>query len=364
MSIPGRRTILAALSIVLAVTVAGTWFLTQAPAPTGMLYFDVPVRQDLLRQTSDPVLAALMAPRKISTSTTAGSLQAPVVGPLSIPKFYLDVSANIRNPDWSPAMKPVFQFHEAVNDIARLYVISGDPAYAQLLVEFLDGWAGADSLTEHGNKQGWYSITWATVDAGLTYSVVRNDPSLDPAAKGRVEAWLHEVAANNIAQPGALDYPNSDGRNNLSYWRGLEATVVGKVTEDLQMFDWGIDTFKRALTDMNADGSFPGEMARGEGALRYQHFAIEPLVLIAEVAARQGIDLYSLSADGRSLHTAVDFAISAINDPTLIEKYTSETQNFSAPNGLGWAEPYYQRFPKPRWSSSSAREPWRRGPCG
>ncbi|MFQ5618571.1 MAG: SCO family protein [Rhodospirillales bacterium] len=33
MSIPGRRTILAALSIVLAATVAGAWLLTPAPAP-------------------------------------------------------------------------------------------------------------------------------------------------------------------------------------------------------------------------------------------------------------------------------------------------------------------------------------------
>ncbi len=68
---------------------------------------------------------------------------------------------------------------------------------------------------------------------------------------------------------------------------------------------------------------------------------------MTENRPRQGIDLYSLSADGRSLHTAVDFSISAIKDPSLIEKYTSETQNFSVANGLGWAEPYYQRFPKP-----------------
>ncbi len=311
-------------------------------------YFDVSARREFLQQTESPVLRALMAPRGISLSTSADQLVAPIEGVYSVPRHYVKgTSTGEINPEYVAAVKPLWQFREAVNDIARLYVISGDPAYAQLLVEFLDGWAGADSLTEHGNKQGWYSITWATVDAGLSYSIVRDEPSLDPAAKGRVEAWLHQVADNNIAEPGALDYPNSDGRNNISYWRGLEATVVGKVTEDLQMFDWGIDTFKRALDDMNADGSFPGEMARGEGALRYQHFATKPLVLIAEVAARQGYDLYSLEVGGRSLHTAAAFSVAAIKDRSLIRRYTREPQRFTSKRGLSWAEVYYRRFPRP-----------------
>ncbi len=358
MSIPGRRTILAALLIVLAVTVAGTWFLTQTRAPrisaeickaapalsTGMLYFDVPVRQDLLRQTSDPVLTALMAPRKISLSTTADQLESPIVGQITIPEFYKDYRTQERNPDWSRAMGPLLRFHEAVNDIGRLYVISGDPAYALLLTEYLDRWAAADSLTEAGNKQGFVEIIWAMLDMALAYSTVRNDPGLDATMRDRVDAWVNRVAHRNIEQ--GAQYHASTGDNNGNYDRAAGALLVSAMTGDAELEDWAVATYRRALTDMRTNGSLPRETDRRAGALKYTNFAQKALVLVAEIGDQMGLGLYDMEVDGKSIHTAADFALAASINPDLMKRWYDGEQD-RHPTRLSWAEPYYRRFPKP-----------------
>ncbi len=90
-------------------------------------------------------------------------------------------------------------------------------------------------------------------------------------------------------------------------------------------------------------------MVRGYRALHYQDFALTPLVHIAEIAARQGYDLYSLEIDGKDLHRAVRFLAAAIDNPKLVSRYTKATQDlgfsYHPAGGLNWLEPYYRRFP-------------------
>jgi poly(beta-D-mannuronate) lyase len=68
-------------------------------------------------------------------------------------------------------------------------------------------------------------------------------------------------------------------------------------------------------------------MARRENATHYQGFALQPLVLIAQFAVRQGIDLYSYRAHGRTLRDAIVFFGRAVDDPALIKPYTPDTQS-------------------------------------
>ena len=63
---------------------------------------------------------------------------------------------------------------------------------------------------------------------------------------------------------------------------------------------------------MRADGSLPLETARGARALWYQRHAVASLVVIAQMAAVQGIDLFGLQVDGRDLHLAIDFLLDGI----------------------------------------------------
>jgi poly(beta-D-mannuronate) lyase len=98
---------------------------------------------------------------------------------------------------------------------------------------------------------------------------------------------------------------------------------------------------------MNRNGSFPLEMVRGFRAIHYQNFAILPLVYIAEIAARQGYDLYSQSIDGKDLHLAINFLMRCIEDNNVVKRYTTSIQDtsfISKRRELNWMEPYIRRF--------------------
>ena len=145
----------------------------------------------------------------------------------------------------------------------------------------LSEWAERDSLLsfEYGeeNKQAWCSIEWTTSSAGLAYSIIRDNPALDPEIKQQIEIWLKKVAQKQISYPGGSKFTCC---NNHLYWRGLEAAIVGVVTNDNKLFRFGIQKYLSALKAMNKDGSFPLEMQREERAIHYQNFAILPLVYI------------------------------------------------------------------------------------
>ena len=76
----------------------------------------------------------------------------------------------------------------------------------------------------------------------------------------------------------------------------------------------------------------PSATARHENATHYQGFALQPLVVIAQFAALQGLDLYGYKSHGRSLRDAVVFFGRAMDDPGLVKQYTEEDQKaeFSA----------------------------------
>jgi poly(beta-D-mannuronate) lyase len=104
---------------------------------------------------------------------------------------------------------------------------------------------------------------------------------------------------------------------------------------------------------MNPDGSLPLEMARHENALHYQSFALTPLVMIAELAARQGTDLYSLRVNGHTIADSVDFLVRASNNLDLMKQYASEPQSFSlfsVKKPPAWIEFWAARYPGRPWA--------------
>jgi poly(beta-D-mannuronate) lyase len=221
--------------------------------------------------------------------------------------------------------------------------------YARCLLRVLGDWAAKDSLTSfdyQGNQgQAWYAVQWTASSAGLAYSIIRGAPELDSGQKAKVEAWLNRVAKNQIGYPGG---PTSCC-NNHAYWRGLEASIIGVVSNDNGLYRYGIEQFLPALGSMNNDGSFALEMARGERALHYQNFAILPLVYLAEIASRQGHNLYDVKIKGKDLHLAIGFSMQAVREPNLLRRHTSAKQDMSFMEGCGrselnWMEPYFRRF--------------------
>ena len=149
--------------------------------------------------------------------------------------------------------------------------------------------------------------------------------------------------------------------------------AVSILHNDIDGFASALKGYVDVLNTIRTDGSLPYQTARGNAAIWYQNLGINVLVMAAEMAANQGIDLYRYKApSGADLHQAIAFLALSLEKPTVIIPYAQKNINpwrkgngitdpndhtkqlgqFKIPklqrNGasfLAWFEPYQNRFP-------------------
>jgi poly(beta-D-mannuronate) lyase len=284
---------------------------------------DVPARQAYLKSTTEPLL--LSAIKDLHSCLKLDPVPAPI-GYMRIPHHYLSGSHGPTNPAEAAATVVYGKFEQRITAGMNEYVATGSHAEAQCALDQLDTWARVDAVTDYDphdkdNTQSWYQAEWTLCAAGVTMSVLVNDAALDLAEQKRVALWLDGAAHKLISyeKPGELG-------NNHHYWRALAATSIGVVGSDDVLFQYGVSVFKQAIDQLDKNGAFPLEMERHERAIHYQGFALQPLVPIAEFATRQGIDLYSYSANGHTLRDAIVFFGRAVDDPSIVRQYTPDEQ--------------------------------------
>ncbi len=288
---------------------------------------DVPARQAFLKSTDNTLLRDAIA--HLGSCTAMPLVVAPT-GPMEIPHHYMHGSNGPINPAEAEATRTYSAFEHRITSGMNRWVATGNEAEAQCALSQLDAWAQAGALTHYDPKaysQSWYQAEWTLCSAGVTASVLRQDPLLDGAQQQRVAVWLNRAAHQLISyeKPGELG-------NNHHYWRALAATSIGVLSNDDDLFRFGVDVFKQAVSQEDQNGAFPLEMARHENAIHYQSFALQPLIMIAEFAERQNVDLYAVTDHGRTIRNAIVFLGQAIADPAIIKQYTADEQktNFSS----------------------------------
>jgi poly(beta-D-mannuronate) lyase len=242
----------------------------------------------------------------------------------------------------------------------------------------LENWAGANALSEivefgkeSSNTNAVYSLKRAATALVLGWPSLREAAS-DEARKS-IESWLGRLVeradvptgeAKGRGKPidclGASE-PHSEC-NNHRYLRDALNMAWGALVQDDARYRKGVARYLIALQQMRENGSFPLETVRGARAIWYQRHAIASLVLMAEIAANQGHDLYALNHEGRSIHTAVHFLLEAIEDPAIVladaarnvrpgaeTDYRKQDLGFLTKRGarhtMAWMEPYMLRFP-------------------
>jgi poly(beta-D-mannuronate) lyase len=301
---------------------------------------DIPTRQATLASTSDPLLRAAI--HSLHTCTSTPPIPAPA-SPIEIPHHYLSGSSGPTNPAEAIATRVYTDFEHRITAGMNQYLATGSHAESACALAQLDTWAQAHALLDynpHDSSQAWYQVEWTLSSAGITDSVLVNDATLDPAQQQRVTRWLDAAARKLIG----FEKPGESG-NNHHDWRALAATSIGVTANDKTLFEFGINTFQQAVDEIDPNGAFPREMARHENAIHYQGFALQPLILIAEFAARQDIDLYAYTARGRTLRNAIVFFGRAVDDPTLVKPYTADQQKTGFhPNDFAAFAFYLARF--------------------
>lgn len=307
-------------------------------------YFDVGERMDLLRDTRNPLLMQLVEEFRMGPSCNQLLAVPPLDNKIRIPGFYPQPDA------WRVAAQPLFQFEDSVTSLAGSYVASADPYYAECLVRYLDQWAEADAIHDFhytmAEPQAWYSTESMIFAAALAYSVVRDEvPGLD-AEKQRINDWLARLAHKHSEIVG--EFPSCC--NNHFYRRALYATMIGVLSQDDELFRFGVSAIHSALHDMTPEGALPLEMKRGRRAMHYQNYALLYLIPIMQIVERQGYDVFEMEVNGHTIHDAVGFAMKIMEDPANLGDLAplDQYKGFMVDDQyFAWMEIYQSRFADP-----------------
>jgi poly(beta-D-mannuronate) lyase len=239
-------------------------------------------------------------------------------------------------------------------------------AAAEAAASNLRRWAEGGALSrfkENPAPSMYYNLDRTLLPVIVTFSLVRDHPSMAEGDRERIEAWLDDVVWRRGA--GRERDPALTSSHNNHRYLGDSVTMAWAILQgDDEGFRAGVETYLAALGQMREDGSLPLETARGSRALSYQRHAITSLVAIAEMAAAQGYDLYGIEGpQGQSIHRAIGFLLDGIDQTTLVWPYARENENprsyrnykvqdlgFMSRRGHGrhymaWTEAYLARFP-------------------
>ena len=301
--------------------------------------FDVEARRALIG-------AAMPAPRP----------SPPVAPPRDVVgvSFYVDASKSIADPTLKAqnvaALAPLRRFVGSVTELAGGWVRSrpADPRYAHLAGQALADWAAAGALLGAVNQQGAYEREWTLGSLALAYLEIREAPGWEPRQRTAIERWLCAIAS--AVRPPYERMDRTSSSNNHAYWTGLAVGAAGAACQDRGLFAWGIARARMGIAQIDAQGLLPLELERGRLALHYHVFALAPLVMLAELAAANGLSLYD--ERDHALRRLAERTIDGLADATTFQRLTGLAQEqITQPprkSDLAWAEPYFARFPDTR----------------
>lgn len=158
-----------------------------------------------------------------------------------------------------------------------------------------------------------------------------------------------------LSQTRVLQVPFTD--NKLASYAAF-SYGVGLATNNAAAKNAGVRAYRQVVQSMRADGSNPLDSERAGSAVHYSNLNISSLVTTAELAAIDGVDLFSYRGRNGGLNEAIDFLIAATRDQRLIATYARADGNgfagFSPTNQdlrwrrsdlAAWVALYARRFP-------------------
>jgi poly(beta-D-mannuronate) lyase len=257
------------------------------------------------------------------------------------------------------AVAPLRTFEREVMRHANRYVRSNGetPAHAARCGGMLWRWARAEALDEMKSDTAHFNRSAAVAALSLAWMQVRE--AIDPADEGRreIEKWFERRGDEVRDYYDDKDPDQRSARNNHRYWAGLAAAGAGVAAGSSGLLDWGLESGELGLRQVDRDGALPLELSRGKRALYYHAYALGPLLMLAEIGARNGRSLYG-TEDG-ALHRLVRFTLAGIEQPQTVAAKADAAQEPLGRDGgafdksdVAWLEIYDARF--------RDRNPWSR----
>jgi len=273
----------------------------------------------------------------------------PPVRDVTVDGYFADKDASIVNSQamtrYRQATKPITDYEAQIAAISDVFVRSSpvSAAAGHCALDWLEAWAAQGALLGRASQQGTYVRTWGLSAIAASYIKIRDTEGLEAAKSRKVEEWIRQLAGEVTSYYSTHTGP--DVLNSQAYWAGQASILAGVAVNDKGLFGWGIERYRLGVSQIQEDGTLPLELARKSKARYYHNFALIPLVQIAEVAARNGIDLYS-ERNG-AVHRLAGRVIDTLDDPGFFERLTGVRQDWLGElsgSSLVWAEPYFTRF--------------------
>jgi poly(beta-D-mannuronate) lyase len=246
------------------------------------------------------------------------------------------------------ATRAINKFQADLTVMADRYVASkpADAKFAACALDWLADWAAAEAMLGRVSDQGGYVRKWGLAPISASYLKIRDESALDAAKKQAVEAWIKRYA-NTVYRDYDPEQKESR-RNNHVYWAAWSVGLASVVLDDKKLFDWSMDKARLGLRQVTTEGILPLELARKSRAYHYHVFAAAPLVMVAELGLRNGVDLYQ-DRDG-ALKRLVGLVLANFDDDSFFAQKTGVKQDRSGsgkPSHFPWLEPYYAHTKDP-----------------
>ncbi len=231
---------------------------------------------------------------------------------------------------------PIYGFMNEISDASDLVVRTHGRQRdaADCAIAGLRRWAEAGAMLGESN--------------GIGDAVLRNKVDIAAADRAAIEPWLRRLALRVRKVYGSDQQLNSRNNNHV-YWAAWGVTAAGLALDDQGFIDWGRAVYRRALKQIEPDGTLPLETGRGSRALQYHIFAIAPLVAIAETGEVNGLALYR--EHDSALLRLIDRTLSGLDDPSWFAAKAGAPQLLESAvssANLAWLEFYNRRFADPR----------------
>ena len=285
----------------------------------------------------------------------------PYTGPLQIASKYDQSDASKttlskKRPSAASqlAYRSAGEYTKSLVRFADYYLRAETPGHAAMALacidQWLQAWAEAGALTSRdASKTGIAVRKWSL--AAIS-SVILKTQALSHGQLRLSDAqrnWLKQLAELVIDDYAPRLAPDFRYFNNHDYWAAWALASTGIVLDQPRYLDIGERIMRRALQQIttSANGRYaylPNELARGKLAANYTHYALVPLVLLAE-ALRQNGDRLS-DDDERRLDLLANFAAQLVLAPQRLPELDGKKQEQVDPYKMAWLIPFLNHAPK------------------
>jgi poly(beta-D-mannuronate) lyase len=219
----------------------------------------------------------------------------PFTGVLDFPSKYegsgkaRDVINEEAEARYKEASRPMEVLEAGLTKLSDRYV-HGQVAAASCALDWMQSWAQAEALLGDANMTGKAVRKWTLAAVAFNFLKIQDAPDLDAKKMQAVRDWMVKIAQVVIDEHS--DIP-PEKINNHYYWAGAAVGAAGIATQNRELLDWALDSYRQSVAAIDRDGVLPRELARRSRALSYHVYALQPLVMLAEIGRVNGVDLYA-----------------------------------------------------------------------